>query len=235
MNKAILYTRFSPRRNGDTCESIETQLEFCRRFCTHNSYSIMTEFQDRSVSGADEDRPVLWDAIESLKRGYALIVYKFDRLARNAFLAYTIERECQKRGAKIISASGEGTIEQSMSPEERLKIGMLRLFAEYERNIIAARTKTAMLRHQANGRRMSKEPPFGFMTDPSSPAHLIPNPMEQNIISHIGNLRDTGESYRGICRQLESEGLRCRNNHRWHHTTVKNILLRANIEQNDMT
>ncbi len=226
MNKAILYTRFSPRRNSDTCESIETQLEFCRRFCTHNSYGIIAEFQDRSVSGADEDRPVLWDAIESLKRGYALIVYKFDRLARNAFLAYTIERECQKRSAKIISASGEGTIEQSMSPEERLKIGMLRLFAEYERNIIAARTKTAMLRHQANGRRMSKEPPFGFAVDPTDTASLIENEAEQQTIERIVSMKESDMSLRAICRQLQSDGIKCRSKNNWHHTTVKKIIER---------
>ena len=228
MNKAILYTRFSPRRNGDTCESIEIQLDFCRRFCTHNSYSIMTEFQDRSVSGADEDRPVLWEAIESLKRGYALVVYKFDRLARNAFLAYTIERECQKRCAKIVSASGEGTIEQSMSPEERLKIGMLRLFAEYERNLIAARTKTAMLRHQANGRRMSKEPPFGFAVDPADTASLIENTTEQQIIEQIALMKESDMSLRAICRQLQSDGIKCRNKNNWHHTTVKKIIDRIN-------
>ena len=229
MKKAILYARFSPRRNGDKSESIETQLEFCRDYCTKNKYEIVTEFQDKSISGADEDRPILWDAIEALKRGYSLIVYKFDRLARNAFLAYTIERQCNKKGAKIISAGGEGTIEQSMTPEERLKIGMLRLFAEYERNVIAARTKVAMLRHQANGRRMSNLTPFGFKRNPNNPALLTSDSFEQNIISHIGNLRDSGQSYRGICRKLESESLPCRENNRWHHTTVKNILTRAGI------
>ncbi len=186
---------------------------------------------NRAISGTDEDRPVLWDAIEALKRGYSLIVYKFDRLARNAFLAYTIERQCNKKGAKIVSAGGEGTIEQSMTPEERLKIGMLRLFAEYERNIIAARTKVAMLRHQANGRRMSNLTPFGWERNPENSDLLVKDPFEQNIISHISNIRDTGESYRGICRKLESEGVPCRKNNRWHHTTVKNILIRRNNEE----
>jgi len=181
---------------------------------------------NRAISGTDENRPVLWDAIEALKRGYSLVVYKFDRLARNAFLAYTIERQCNKKGAKIISAGGEGTIEQSMPPEERLKIGMLRLFAEYERNIIAARTKTAMLRHQANGRRMSNLTPFGWVRNPENSDLLVKDPFEQNIISHISNIRDTGESYRGICRKLRSEGIKCRGKNNWHHTTVKNILLR---------
>ena len=54
-----------------------------------------------------------------------------------------------------MSASGEGTIETGLGPQEKLHLGILRLFAEFERDVIRQRTREAMRRHQKNGRRMS--------------------------------------------------------------------------------
>jgi len=71
---------------------------------------------------------------------------------------------------------------------------------------------------------MSKEPPFGFAVDPDEPSCLIENITERQIIEHIIAMKDTGLSLRGICRQLQSENIKCRSNVNWHHTTIKNII-----------
>ena len=52
--KAIVYSRFSPRKNSDSCESIESQLDFCRRWCAENNVEIVGEFADRALSGVAE-------------------------------------------------------------------------------------------------------------------------------------------------------------------------------------
>jgi hypothetical protein len=83
-----------------------------------------------------------------------------------------------------------------------------------------------MLRHQANGRRMSKEPPYGFAVDLDDPASLIENTTEQQIIERIIAMNNSDMSLRAICRQLQSEGAKCRNKNNWHHTTIKNIIFR---------
>lgn len=225
MKNAILYARFSPRRNAEICESIETQFDLCKNYCDKNGFQIIAQFSDKALSGSDEDRPGLWLAIKELKRGYTLIVYRLDRLARSVYLSDIIERTVKKKGAGIVSISGEGT--WADSDEDWLVRKMLQTLAEYERKVIAARTKAAMLRHQANGRRMSKEPPFGSMVDPGNPSRLIDNTNEQQAISHIMDLNQSGVSLRGICRKLKSDGISCRGRSSWHHTTVKNIITRS--------
>ena len=105
----IIYTRYSPRRNADECESIEMQLDFCRKWCEENNVKIAGEFADRALSGGEEDRPELWAAIEALERGYVLVVYRLDRLARSVYLSDIIERAIQRKKATLISISGEGT------------------------------------------------------------------------------------------------------------------------------
>jgi DNA invertase Pin-like site-specific DNA recombinase len=224
MTNAIIYARFSPRRNSDICESIETQYDLCRAYCDKNNINIVGRFSDKALSGSDEDRPALWAAIEELKRGYILVVYRLDRLARSIYLSDIIERTVNKKGVSIVSISGEGT--WANSDEDWLVRKILQTLAEYERKVIAARTKAAMLRHQANGRRMSKEPPFGFCVDPDDPARLIQHLREQATITRIIELHQTNMSLRAICRQLKAEGYRCRTKHNWHHNTVQRIIKR---------
>ena len=139
--KAIIYARFSPRRNAEQCESIETQLDLCRDYCRKQGHEIIVEYDDRALSGSEEDRPGLWNAIEALKRDYVLVVYRLDRLARSMYLSYLIEQAVKKRGAKIVSICGEGTWQDN--PEDELVRRILQALAEYERKVIAARTKAA--------------------------------------------------------------------------------------------
>ena len=225
--KAIIYSRFSPRRNADDCESCETQIDYCQTFCKFHKLEVVKVYRDENISGSEENRPILWDAIAATKRGYALVVHKFDRLARNAFLMYSLERQCSKKDVKIMSASGEGTIERSMSADERLKMGLLRLFAEYERAIISARTSAAMLRHQRRGRKMGGTAPYGTMVDPKDGTRLIKNSYEQKVIKRIWELKHKGLGLVNTCKQLDAEGFRTRTRKKFYHCLVQRVLRRG--------
>jgi len=196
----IIYARFSPRRNADKCESIEAQLDFCRKWCRDNNVKIVGEFADRALSGADEERPELWAAIAALERGYVLVVYRLDRLARSVYLSDIIERSINKKKASFLSISGEGT--WSDSDEDWLIRKILQTLAEYERKVIGARTRAAMLRHQASGKLMGSIPPYGFMLDPKDSKRIVKNPYERIIINQIKRLDKKGLSLRQIAAEL---------------------------------
>ncbi len=198
--KAIIYSRFSPRRNADESESIEAQLDFCRKWCKENDVEIKGEFADRALSGGDEDRPELWAAIAALERGYVLVVYRLDRLARSVYLSDIIERSIHTKKATFLSIAGEGT--WSDSDEDFLIRKILQALAEYERKVISARTRAAMLRHQANGRLMGSIPPYGFMLDPDNSRRIVKNPYERIIINQIKRLHGKGLSLRKIAAEL---------------------------------
>jgi DNA invertase Pin-like site-specific DNA recombinase len=161
---------FSPRRHAEECDSIETQLDLCRAYCRRKGYHVAGEHEDRALSGSEEDRPGLWAAIDALKRGDMLVADKLDRLARDVYLAELIQREAAKRGASIETVEGGANGD---TPEQRMIRQVLQAFAEHERKVIAARTRAAILRHQAAGRRMSAQPPYGWTIDPDDPARLV--------------------------------------------------------------
>ena len=200
----IIYTRFSPRKNATDCESIAAQLDFCQRWCRENNIDIVSEFADRALSGADEDRPELWAAIAALERGYVLVVYRLDRLARSVYLSDIIERAVHAKKATFLSIAGEGT--WSDSDEDFLIRKILQALAEYERKVISARTRAAMLRHQANGRLMGSIPQYGFKLDPDNSRRIVKNPQERIIINQIKRLHGKGLSLRRIAAELVELG-----------------------------
>ena len=240
MKKAICYARFSPRRNEDECESIEMQFDAIRKYCSENNIEVVAEFSDRALSGGDEDRPGLWAAIAALKKGYVLVVYKLDRLARSVYLSNIIERSVHKRKATFLSIAGEGT--WGDSDEDFLIRNILQAFAEFERRVISARTRTAMLRHQANGRLMGKIPPYGWMISPDNPKRIVKNPKERIIMNQVQRLHGTGLSLRKIGAELMELGYLPRKKTvkfkgkpvlvkgRWSAQMIKNILNRLKGE-----
>jgi DNA invertase Pin-like site-specific DNA recombinase len=224
MPKCIIYSRFSPRRNADTCQSIETQVEQCRAYAAAHGLTVAGEFEDRALSGSEEDRPGLWAAVDSLKAGDVLLVYMLDRLARSTYLSHIIEQAVAKKKAKIVSAAGEGTWKDE--PGDELIREILKALAQYERRVIGIRTRVAMLRHQREGRRMSYLTPFGWMLDPADGARLVECAAEQATIKAAVVLKATGLGVRGIARELEKTGA-VKRAKRWDHVQVARILKRA--------
>jgi DNA invertase Pin-like site-specific DNA recombinase len=100
--------------------------------------------------------------------------------------------------------------------------------AQLEREQIAERTSTAMLRHQAKGRRMTRPDrcPYGWRPDPSHADQLVEDADEQAVIVRIREERRHGRGLWEIARRLDLAGIECRGG-RWSHTTVRSVLLRS--------
>src|SRR5262249_15265939 len=93
---------------------------------------------------------------------------------------------------------------------------------------IAERTSTAMLRHQAKGRRMTRPDrcPYGWRPHPAEPDRLMEDADEQTVIRRIWEERRHGRSLREIARRLDAAGIGCRGS-RWSRSTVRSVLLRS--------
>jgi DNA invertase Pin-like site-specific DNA recombinase len=114
------------------------------------------------------------------------------------------------------------------SPMGRFVFILFSAVAQLEREQIAERTSSAMLRLQAKGRRMTRPDrcPYGWRPDPSDAAGLIEDADEQATIRRIREERRIGRGLREIARRLDAAGIACRGG-RWSHTTVRSVLLRA--------
>ena len=230
--RAISYARKSPSRNADESESVPRQLQGIREYAASHDIEIMDEFSDQALSGADHDRPGLWDAVAALKRGWILIVRDYQRLARDTTLAMIIEQKIKQRGCKLMATENGDLIDRDEDPSMKMLRTIMHAYAEFDRAVRNARTRAGMLRNQRNGRRQSAECPYGWTTDPDSelneydrPSGMQPVESEQRAIERMQTLREAGDSYRKICETLTVEGYPPRGAN-WHPASVRRILNR---------
>ena len=118
---------------------------------------------DEGVSGKTglQDRPELLNAIASIKQSgaQALLVAKLDRLSRDVLVLLTMERTLSSLGARLLSASGEGT--EDDSPQGKLVKTILAAVAENEAAMVSVRTKAAMKAAKSQGKHIGR-PPMGM-------------------------------------------------------------------------
>ena len=104
-------------------------------------------------SGAKSDREELAKALEYLRDGDKLVVYKLDRLARSTFDLHKIARELTERGIGLVFIKEQ--IDFS-TPAGKLMFTMLGAIAEFERDIINDRTTEGRERAKAQGKHMGR-------------------------------------------------------------------------------
>lgn len=221
--EAVVYTRFSPRRNAEESESCEVQLAYCEQYAAQHALDVVRVFDDPDVSGADEYREKLWQAIEALKHSSVLLVYKRDRLARNVYLSEQINRAVEKKGATIEAVSGDV---KGDSAEAKMIRQVLAAIAEYERKMIASRTRHAMRYHLAHGRVMGGEPPYGYSADPADPKRMVVNKREMEVFEDVRRWHAAGMTYNGITRKLNEERRDLARHSSWNVKTVRKLCLR---------
>jgi len=112
-------------------------------------------YVDHGRSGTNRARPGLEKAIEACWAGDTLVVTKLDRLARSAVDASTIAAEL---AAKDVRLSFNGSVYDPLDPMGRMIFGMLSVFAEFEANLVSARTKEGMATARAKGRLKGRKP-----------------------------------------------------------------------------
>ena len=187
MAKAVIYTRFSPRKNADDSKSCETQEALCREYAEANGHTVVDVYADKALSGGETDRPGLWASIAALKRGYVLIVYRRDRLARDTYLAESIRRHAKSKGATIEALAGDIDGDEN-DPAVLAFRKIMDVIDELARKTTASRTSHAMKQHQKNGRLMGRYAPYGWEIDPDDSKRLIQSVKEQGAIRTIVQL-----------------------------------------------
>jgi DNA invertase Pin-like site-specific DNA recombinase len=199
---AIAYYRLS--KNVETTQNkIDTQRQCCHRWADDNGIQIYREYSDEGVSGnvPPSKRPHLLEAIRYLADGDMLLVYRRDRLARDLYTVAMIEQLVKERGARVISVAGEGT--DSDDPSSIMMRHFADMLAEFERNMISLRSRTALAAKRARNERTG-EIPYGKQLAADG-VHLEDNPQEISCMQRVRELHSQGLSRRQIRLTMDRE------------------------------
>lgn len=162
---AVVYIRVSSAEQVEGT-SLATQERDCLACAERFGLEVRAVYRDegksaKSVVGRDGFAAATG---ECKRTGAALIVYRFDRLARNASDALSVRDALTASGARIISAT-EG--EATASPMAKAIFGMASIFAELDNAQRAERSRRGMAaRAEAGG--WCFRAPLGFVTARSS-------------------------------------------------------------------
>ncbi len=217
---AYAYTRVSTDDQANSGAGLAAQYDACVRYAETHGEVMAEVFSDEGVSGAAslDKRPALLEALAVLDKGDVLLVAKRDRLGRDPLVVAMIEAAVKRKGARIVSAAGEGT--ESDDPTSVLMRRIVDAFGEYERLVIGARTKAALQAKKARNERTGSVPYGKTLADDG--VTLLDNQVEQEIIILVKMLRADGMSYPKIADKLTERGLKPRGAV-WHAMTVKRI------------
>ena len=102
----------------------------------------------------------------------------------------------------------------------KMIVTMLAGFAEFERNIIAERTATALNFKKRSGM-VYNHVPFGYIAEDGT---LVPDATEQAVIARMQALRAEGISYNEIANTLNADSVATKQGGIWRSQTVKNII-----------
>ena len=222
-SKVVAYIRVSTE---DQHLGPEAQIAAINVWATRQNVTVVAVHRDLGVSGATPlaDCPGLMAALNDLSVHSAgmLVVAKRDRLARDVMKAAMVEASAEKVGARVVSAAGEG---DGTDPAAQLMRTIVDAFAQYERAMIAARTRAALAVKKMKGERTGGIP-YGFAVD--ADGRLISNDDERKAIALARKLSSQGMSLRAICAAFREERIIFRN-FNWKSPSLADRLLKAEV------
>jgi site-specific DNA recombinase len=167
--RTAIYVRVSTQRQAQT-QTIEQQIERLRAHLVSRGEQLAEEdiFRDDGYSGATLRRPGL-DRLRDraiLATFDCVYVTDPDRLARNFVHQVLLIEELQKQGCRVEFLDRP----MSRDPHDQLLLQIRGAVAEYERTLIAERTRRGRQHKFCTGQMLPwTRPPYGYRLDPEKP------------------------------------------------------------------
>lgn len=184
---------------------------------------------DAGLSGKRADnRPALRAAIDAVcsARG-VLVVYSLSRLARSVRDTLAIAERLEVAGADLVSLSESI---DTTTASGKMIFRLLAVLAEFERDLIVERTRTAIAHKRSRSERLGQVP-YGRRLDADGRT-LVPDFAERDILRQIRLWRGEGRSLRQIAGSLTLLGIPTKNGGlKWTHSTVADLVKRASIDE----
>ena len=225
---AIGLVRVSTDEQAKDGLSLDQQRQTLQEAADRMGLQLVRVVEEGGVSGGRDvaKRYGLLEAIEAVPKGGVLLVAKRDRVARDMFVMSWVEKELMKRGARLISAYGEGT-EPDTDPIQALILKTVTdLHAQLERLQAQLRTRVVLAGKKRRGEKLGGRVPIGFTVeqDGDGTKRLVPEPREQAAMTLASQLRRDGKSLRQVGAALEAAGHRPRSAKQWHAKVVRDMV-----------
>jgi len=149
--KVVIYCRVSTDE-----QELEQQIGACKRFAEYKGFEVVTIYSER-VSGAKAKRLEYIKLVKELRGGKydGVVVFRLDRLGRNARELALLIDEMENRGIKVLSVNESFDTSTAIGRAMR---ELIYIFAQLEREQIGEATKQRLAAIKAQGKRLGQKP-----------------------------------------------------------------------------
>jgi site-specific DNA recombinase len=154
--KVIGYIRVSTEDQAREGVSLEMQRDLIEKWAALNQGDVVAIYEDAGVSGMDMERPGLDQALAHAGQGYALVTYSISRIARSTIGVLETARRLEYQGTDLVSISEKI---DTTSAAGRMMFRLMAVLAEFERDQISERTRNALAKLKADGKKLGSPNP----------------------------------------------------------------------------
>jgi len=205
---AIGYCRVSTDEQGDSGLGLAAQKATIQQEVERRGWDFQTMYADVASGKSMRNRTDFGNALRLLAEGEAdvLVVSKLDRLSRSVSDFASVLALSQTQGwALDICDLGVDTT----TPSGKMVAQIMMVLAEWEREMIGDRTRSALRQAQARGTRLGR-----------------PRGVDVETLRLIRVLRDSGKSYQSVADVLAREGVPTAQGGDWRASTVRKLYRR---------
>jgi DNA invertase Pin-like site-specific DNA recombinase len=202
--RAIGYSRVSTTEQSENGASLEAQQGAHRSETDRRGWELVDTVSEVGSGKSTGARQRLQETLSRLDAAEAdiLIVSRLDRLTRSLLDFAGIVKRAEKHGWTLVA------IEQGFDlskPEGRMLAGILATFAQYERDLISARTRDALEVKRSNGVHCGRR-----------------SKLSESVRERIRRERADGSTLQEIAASLNRDGIPTgQRGRRWYPSTVR--------------
>lgn len=222
------YVRYSDHKQDDGF-SVEYQLTEINDFIIKNGLELQKHHIDQAISGTKvAGREAFFELIHDIKEGLVecVVVYKLNRMFRNAYESQKYRKLFKKHGVKLMSVTQQ--IDEDTSAG-RLMTNVLSDIDQYQSETISDHVKSSMREMARQGYFTGGTVPFGYKLQEiengsKKRKKYIPDEAESEVVSTLFRLYADNYSLRQLQQHLTAQGLKTRQGKMFGTTTIARML-----------
>ena len=185
--RCAIYTRKSTEEGlNQPFNSLEAQRESAEAYIVSQRHAgwtaVANHYDDGGYTGGNLDRPALQKLVTDIKAGLVdcVVVYKVDRLSRSLLDFARLMEVFERHRVSLVSVTQPLNTTVSLG---RLTLNILLSFAQFEREMIAERTRDKIGAAKRKGKWMGGAPVLGYEVAPGGGSLVVHSEDAQRVRS----------------------------------------------------
>lgn len=228
MERAVGYIRVSTKKQAEQGISMDVQMSKIRKYCDLHDFELVTFKIDTVSAEFVKKRKGATEVFQMAKEGKVdhVVVYKLDRLFRNAEESLFHSRILKEQGVELHSLTE--SIDTS-TPLGKFFFTITAAYAEMERGLASERTQAVFDERREQNLKLARWTRLGIRTtgekdNRGKSVQQTINDVEMKAVLLAQSYRSEGLSYRQIAARLFDEGFSSRTNNVFSPSTIKLML-----------